>query len=163
MDTITLTTDQAGCWLDNHRGHYIGRDAIELAVEFGFLIGGFEKFAVDMYQDHSHEDNYPFEAMHELCDEAVTWLNSGQSECPVCGGTGHPPEGSEDYFTHVDRPDVKLCMHCSGTGRGDRVKFQNFPPKVPEGFQWAFEDGDFGLWLYDDEGNVLDPNEQEQT
>lgn len=151
---------ETGCYLDNHRGHYIQRDAIELAVEYGFLIGGFEKFAVDMYQDHSHEDNYPFEALNELCDDAVAWLNSGQIECDACGGSGHPSEGSEDYFTHVDRPNVKLCRPCSGTGRGDRIEFQNFPPITPEGFQWAFEDGDFGLYLYDEEGNVLDPSEQ---
>ena len=43
MDTITLT--ETGCFLDNHRGHYIQRDAIELAVEYGYIIGGFEKFA----------------------------------------------------------------------------------------------------------------------
>jgi hypothetical protein len=157
MDTVTLTEAQAGCWLDNHRGHYITRDAIELAVEYGFIIGPFEQFALSMYQDHNHEDGYPHEGLTELCDDAVAWLNSGQTNCAACHGTGRGV--AENYYTHKDRPDVKICKTCSGTGRGDRIKFQNFPPELPEDFVWAFEDGDFGIYKYDDDGMVIDHTE----
>lgn len=152
MMDIILT--QTGTYLDNHRGHYIQRDAIELAADYGYMIGGFEKFALDMYQDHNHEQGYPHEELTELCDDAVTWLNSGQDNCTFCWGTGKAANG------WIDRDGVSRCKPCTGTGRGPRIEFQNFPPIVPEGFQWAFEDGDFGLWLYDEEGNVLDPSEQ---
>src|SRR4051812_9935115 len=121
MDTVTLTEAQAGCWLDNHRGHYITRDAIELAVEYGFIIGPFEQFALSMYEDHNHEEGYPHEGLTELCDDAVAWLNSGQSECQVCDGSGLAPKDG-DYFTRADDPDgIKHCRACSGTGRGDRI------------------------------------------
>jgi hypothetical protein len=155
MDTITITQDQAGCVLSNQRGHYITRDAIELAVEFGFFIGSFEKFTLAMYDDHNADEDYPFEALVELCDEAVNWLNSGQGDCEACGGSGTPPEGSDEWFSHKDFPDIKRCRPCSGTGRGDRIKGQNFPPIVPEGFTWAFEDGDFGLWFYNEDGEFV--------
>lgn len=155
MDTITITPDQAGCFLDNHRGHYIQRDAIELAVEYGYIIGQMEQWALRTYEKQSHEDSYPFEELTELCDEAVAWLNSGQSQCETCGGTGKAVNG------WIDQDGISRCRMCNATGRGPRISGQNFPPKVPEGFAWAFEDGDFGLYLYDDEGNVLDHNEQE--
>jgi hypothetical protein len=145
--TTVITEDQTGCWLDNHRGHYITRDAIELAVEFGFIIGPFEQYAVSMYdsaQEGGSEAEYPHEGMIELCDEAVAWLNTGQGECLNCNGTGEVI----DMLNHK-----VICKACSGSGRGDRIAGQNFPPKVPEGYIWAFEDGDFGLWKYDDEGN----------
>ena len=49
METVTITEDQTGCWLDNHRGHYIVRDAIQLAQQWGYIIGPFEEYAVGMY------------------------------------------------------------------------------------------------------------------
>jgi len=76
--TSTTTITETGCYLDNHRGHYITRDAIELAVSFGFIIGSFERFALDHYDDLGHEEDYPHEALYELCDDAVEWLNAGQ-------------------------------------------------------------------------------------
>ena len=107
MTTITET----GCYLDNHRGHYITRDAIELAIGYGFIIGPFERFALDMYDSHGHEESYPSEGLTDLCDEAIAWLNSG---------------------------DLRE--------QGIRIAGQNFPPIVPDGFTWGFNDGDFGLY-----------------
>ena len=156
MTNIIMTEADLGCHLDNHRGHYIGRDAIQLAQGYGYIVGTFEQFAIDMYDDHGHDESYPHEGMNELVDDAVDWLNSGQMECDECGGSGHPPEGSDEWYSHVDHPDVKRCRPCSGTGRGDRIKGQNFPPHIPNGTRWAFEDGDFGLYRYDDDGNVTD-------
>ena len=153
METINIT--ETGCFLDNHRGHYIGRDAIELAQGWGFIVGPFEQFAIDMYDDHGHEEGFPHEGMIELCDDAVAWLNSGQTECVNCHGVGIGPDDGEFFTRKGDRDGVKFCRACSGTGRGDRISGQNFPPNVPEGYTWAFEDGDFGLWLYDDEGEFV--------
>lgn len=146
METITIT--ETGCYLDNHRGHYIQRDAIELAIGYGFIVGTFEQFALNMYEEHNHESEYPHEGLTELCDEAVTWLNSGQGKCDNCEGGIHPHD--EDYWTHKDDPtQTPRCKKCSGTGRGDRVAGQNFPPIIPANTSWSFNDGDFGL--YEDE------------
>jgi hypothetical protein len=55
---------------------------IELAVEFGFIIGEMEKFVLSMYEDHNSEEGYPFESVQELADEALTWLNCGDNDGP---------------------------------------------------------------------------------
>lgn len=146
MQNLVITEDQTGCALDNHRGHYITRDVIELAVEFGFIIGGFEKFVIDLYDEHNHRDYYPHEELIELCDDAIAWLNSGQGECDVCGGTG------EDRSHTPHSGFVGICKACSGSGRGPRhSKWQNFPPRVPAGYVWQFNDGDFGLYNFEKE------------
>jgi hypothetical protein len=151
MDTITIT--ETGCYLDNHRGHYIQRDAIELAKGYGYITGEFEDFALAMYEEHNHEQGFPHEGMTELCDEAVNWLNSGQGECGDCDGTGQGIEGRNTIW--IDRAGNKRCKKCTGTGRGERMAGQNFPPIIPEGYTWAFEDGDFGLWKYDEDGEFV--------
>ena len=150
MRDATIT--DTGCYLDNHRGHYITRDAIELAVEFGFIIGPFERFVIDMYDDHCFDDNYPTETLIELCDDATAWLNSGQGTCSYCAGTGGQPLPPYDgeYWTVKDGDGERKCKFCTGTGRGPRIDGQNFPPKVPEGYVWEFNDGDFGLYQIED-------------
>lgn len=147
MQTVTLT--ETGCYLDNHRGHYIQRDVVYLAVEHGFIIGGFEKFVIDLYDEHSHQEYYPHEELTELCDAAIEWLNSGQSECPHCDGTGGLPSDESDWW--VDQQGNSRCKPCTGTGRAPRIEFQNFPPIIPEDYMWGFNDGDFGLYHEDNE------------
>jgi hypothetical protein len=115
--TERIEITETGCHLDNHRGHYITRDMIELAVEFGFIIGEMEKFVLSMYEDHNSEEGYPFESVQELADEALTWLNCGDNDGP-------------------DR----------------QIKFQNNPPVIPNGTAWAWNDGDFGLYWIETEG-----------
>jgi len=126
-DRITFTENDTGCYLDNHRGHYITRDMIELAVSWGFIIGTFEKFAVAVYEDYDGDENFPHEGLTELADDALNWLNCGDNE-------------------GKDRP----------------IKFQNNPPKIPQGYSWQWNDGDFGLYadvifaVYDaDAGKLL--------
>ena len=140
METITLT--ETGCYLDNHRGHYITRDAIQLAVDHGFIVGGFEQFALDMYDECSNDKEYPFEELVDLCDAAVGWLNSGQGVCVNCNGAGKVIVGVGPNVSGVP----EICRECSGSGRGPRIDGQNFPPIVPDGHVWEFNDGDFGLY-----------------
>ena len=149
METIIVT--DTGCYLDSHRGHYLTRDVIQFAVDYGFIIGPFEKFAIDMYEDHDGDQEFPFESMVELCDAAIDWLNSGRTECLVCKGSGRVPM----ILPNNGGTTTVICRACSGSGRGDRVAGQNFPPIIPEGYTWTIEDGDFGLWKYDEEGNFL--------
>ena len=153
METTVITEDQTGCWLDNHRGHYIGRDVIQLAVGFGFIISEVDQYVVNLYETHNNDESYPHEGMQELCDEAEAWLNSGQSDCNDCVD-GYAP--TEDYY--IDKAGDKRCKTCTGTGRGDRIAGQNFPPRVPEGYVWEFNDGDFGLYQYDEDGNPVEPS-----
>lgn len=97
-ETITIT--ETGCYLDNNRGHYITRDAIELAIGYGFIVGQFERFALDMYDDLGHVENYPFEALVDLCDEAVSWLNHGRDSYPDArwAGQNFPPIVPDDHY-----------------------------------------------------------------
>lgn len=119
QETITLTEADAGCWLDGGlRGHSIARDVIWLAQGYGFVVDRLANFAVDSYEDHSHEDGYPLDELIELSHEAVDWLNSGQETCAVCHGTG------VDYGPH------HVCSTCSGTGRAPRIHGQNFLERV---------------------------------
>jgi hypothetical protein len=149
MKTDNIT--ETGCFFDNHRGHYITRDVIQQAVEWGFIIDPFAQFAIDMYDDFNFDDKYPHEALTELCDEATEWLNSGQDKCDNCTNGFNPKDG--EYWTHKDDSSkLKRCKKCSGTGRGPRLsRFQNFPPKVPAGYAWSFNDGDYGLYSIEDE------------
>lgn len=150
MDTITI--NETGCYLDNHRGHYIGRDTIQFAQDHGFIIGTFEQFAVSTYSEYGHHEDFPQEGMIELCDEAIAWLNSGQDKCDMCGGTGKLEQGTVNSMeAWFDKDGVLRCKTCTGTGRGPRIAGQNFPPIIPEGTAWDFNDGDFGLYKYEDE------------
>ena len=36
------------------------------------------------------------------------------------------------------------------------IDFLNDNTNKPDGSYWAWEDGDFGLWMYDDEGELMD-------
>jgi hypothetical protein len=142
MRDATIT--DTGCYLDNHRGHYITRDVIELAQGFGYIVGPAEQFMVSMYDLHNHEDYYPHETLIELADHAREWLNSGQNNCDTCHGTGKAVNG------WIDADGVSRCRMCTGTGRGPRMEGQNFPPVLPDGFAWDFFDGDFGLYAIED-------------
>jgi hypothetical protein len=113
------TISETGCYLDNHRGHYISRDMIELAVGYGYIVGPFERFALDMYEhafDLPAGVEYPHDTIVELADDAREWLNSGQET---------------------------------------RVPGQNFPPIIPAGTTWDWNDGDFGLYSYDEDGELI--------
>lgn len=114
MERTEIT--ETGCYLDNHRGHYILRDVVELAIGYGFIVGGFERFALDQYDEHNHTDGYPHEELTELADEARDWLNSGD----------------------------------------ERTAGQNLPPLIPAGTSWDWNDGDFGLYRHDEEGEITE-------
>ena len=146
---------ETGCYLDNHRGHYIIRDVIWLAEGYNYIIDGMEKFTLDMYEDHCNDENYPFEELVSLCDAAIEWLNSGQNACMECCegshradwiGPGHVWETRENKLGVVIGGSWVICRSCSGSGRGPRIDGQNFPPRIPEGTAWDFNDGDFGLY-----------------
>lgn len=153
-------TIESGCHLDGHRGHYIFRDVIQLAAEHGYIVDSFASYALTMYEDHSHRDDFPCEAVIELTEEAINWLNSGQDECAECcrgsHGSGWPGPGYEwDNAANTDPDGIVLggawviCRACSASGRGPRIPGQNFPPKLPADHQWGWNDGDFGLYPND--------------
>ena len=99
MAYIRPIITETGCYLDNHRGHYITRDMIQLAVGYGFIIDPFAKFALDMYEDHDGPEEFPFESMVELADEALNWLNCGDNEGidRAIKGQNSPPIIPEGY------------------------------------------------------------------
>jgi hypothetical protein len=139
---------EVGCYLEGHRGHYLTRDAVELAIGYGFIVGPFERFALDMYDETCHSTDpteYPHEGLQSLCEEAVEWLNSGQEDCEDCSGQG----SAATILPNNGGTSKVICRACSGTGQGPRVECQNFPPRVPAGYAWGWNDGDFGLYPHD--------------
>lgn len=102
MERITIT--ETGCYLDNHRGHYITRDMIELAIGYGFIVDGFVRFALDHYDDLGQEENYPQEELYDVSREALEWLNVGENtglDRPIEGQNQPPaiPDGfAWDWF-----------------------------------------------------------------
>jgi hypothetical protein len=149
METKTITLDQVGCHLDNHRGHYLTRDMIWLAEEYGFILSSMEKFTLEMYEAQGHADDYPMEELQELSGLALAWLNSGQSNCSRCHGTGKR-KSLDEPDSWLDKDLVVRCKVCTGTGRGPREEGQNFPPILPDDYLWAWNDGDFGIYPLDD-------------
>jgi hypothetical protein len=160
MSEMTFIT-HTGCYLDSHRGHYIQRDAIELAIGYGFIVGSFEQFALNSYEEFCGYEGYPHDALTDLCDEAVAWLNSGRVKCADCGGSGLtyvpgisreiPGEDDDERGKRQARERTgAICLSCSGHGRINRMPAQNFPPMIPDATAWCFNDGDFGLYAYED-------------
>lgn len=119
IERQTFTEADCGCYLDNHRGHYITRDMIWLSEGFGFILGEMESFVLDKYDECSHEENYPHESVQYLADKALEWLNVGEN-------------------SGINRP----------------IPGQNNPPVIPENARWDWNDGDFGLYLYDEDEDV---------
>jgi hypothetical protein len=111
-----ITISETGCYLDNHRGHYIVRDMIQLAQNYGYIVGSFEQWSLDTYNEHYYSEEYPNEALIELSDDARDWLNCGDN---------------------------------SGIDRA--IKGQNSPPIIPDNTQWEWNDGNFGLYVIEDE------------
>lgn len=104
-----------------------------------------------MYDGHNADENYPHETLIELSGEAIEWLNSGQDVCDACNGSGKVREHySTDPKTIKPHYRYGICKACSGKGRGPRIAGQNFPPRIPEGHTWCFNDGNFGLYADDD-------------
>jgi hypothetical protein len=79
MSRMTDQTLAPGCYLEGSRGHYITRDAIELAVGMGYLLDPFARYALDHYDDYDDEC-YPQDALYELSNEVLDWLNGGPNE-----------------------------------------------------------------------------------
>lgn len=102
MERTILHEHDSGCYLDSHRGHYITRDMILLAVEFGFIIGTFDRFALDNYDEWNDESAHGADlvgALHDLADEALAWLNCGDNsgiDRPI-KGQNSPPKIPESY------------------------------------------------------------------
>jgi hypothetical protein len=75
-ERVTLTTDDAGCYLDSHRGHYAIRDLVWLAeTAFGYRVDADDSAMLAAYEEHSHEEEFPIESLHDLADCVENWLN----------------------------------------------------------------------------------------
>lgn len=78
MQTIEFTEADAGTLIGAHNGHYAIPQVIEYAVSFGFIIDPFARFTLDGYERWNSYEDYPHEAIIELSDEAIEWLNHGR-------------------------------------------------------------------------------------
>ena len=76
--------DSCGCWLDGQRGHYIGRDTIMLAKEFGMRINGITQYLCDTYEDNYFKDSFPHEYFDDEVYDAMNWLNDNIAPEGTC-------------------------------------------------------------------------------
>lgn len=67
---------EPGCLIDGHHGHYAIPAVIRLAVAHGYIIDPFVQYALDRYDEDSHMESYPGEALIEVSDAAINWLNA---------------------------------------------------------------------------------------
>lgn len=72
-----------GCYIDSHHGHYAIPAVVEMAKSAGFLLDPFAEYAVFNYEARNSDEDYPHEALIELSEEAIEWLNHNE------GLTGH--------------------------------------------------------------------------
>lgn len=77
-----MTTIEPGCYIDSHHGHYATPMVIQLANGFGFHFDDLVGYALANYDEHSHEEDFPNEALMEVSEEATDWLNANR---PVDG------------------------------------------------------------------------------
>lgn len=87
---------ETGCYLDNHRGHYITINMIDLARDYGFIVDECERWMLDTYHEHSHQPDYPHEALSDLAEKARDWLNFGRGTTRMPGQNLPPaiPDGT---------------------------------------------------------------------
>ena len=72
---VVLTIDDCGCYLDGQRGHYIRRDTIEFARNFGRPTDDVVNYLCLIYDNHCDNDFFPVEFLDAECDDALNWLN----------------------------------------------------------------------------------------
>lgn len=129
----TFKFTDTGCYLNNSRGHYISRDVVEFAIAHGFIVGLSDQYVLDSYEERSHEDNFPFEVIVELSDEAIQWLNQDDGDERLPGQNFAParPDGyyfdwnDGDFGLYSQYEDVRVeeaddehdvCPDCGNTG-----------------------------------------------
>lgn len=83
-------TVEVGCHIDGRWGHFVTLNVVELAQDFGFIVDPFAQYAIDRYNLDVSTDGYPFDALVELSDEAIAWLNSS-AEVREVNGQNLPP------------------------------------------------------------------------
>lgn len=125
---------EPGCYIGSHMGIYAIPSVITLAQSFGFIVDPFAQYALDDYYEHHREEEYPAEAITELSDEAIEWLNVGDNsglDRPIKGQNQPPviPDGyawgwnDGDfglYSTTDEEPcgdhGFEVCPDCGNTG-----------------------------------------------
>lgn len=104
------TTMPLGCYLDNHRGHYITRDVILLAEGYGFKVADEDRVLVDSYDEDYWDDGYDFESLVGLADEAISWMNEVLCDRP-----------DDTYFEFNDGDFGLYPAECEACGNGGIV------------------------------------------
>ncbi len=104
---------EPGCYLDGARGHYITRDMIEMAQGFGYILDPFAQYTIARYGEGGDIADYPHEAMHDLADEILSWLNGGPNTGPdrAIPGQNSPPAIPEGAVWEFNDGDFGLYQY----------------------------------------------------
>lgn len=100
---------EAGCRLASWRGHYISRDIVEMAQEFGYLVDSSDEWLLDCYDEHCNDEGYPVETVYELAQAAEDWLNAGRDERQP--GQNYPLAIPDDHYWGFNDGDFGLWPH----------------------------------------------------
>ena len=72
---MTTTNFEPGCYFDSHHGHYNVPRVIEFAGLHGFVIDAEVQLALDAYDEHCYDEDFPDELLLDVSDEAIVFLN----------------------------------------------------------------------------------------
>lgn len=89
-----------GCYFDSHHGHYIVPMIVRFAGDYGFGIDAEVQDALDRYDGHSHEEDFPAEMLIEVSEEAINFLNE---KCVLHAHTWQWNDG--DFGLYADEDD----------------------------------------------------------
>ena len=142
MERITIT--ETGCYLDNHRGHYIdARRNPACARSTASSSARSSKWAIDTYDEHWRRRGLPARGHDRaLSTRLSNGSTAGRTSATTCD---QGPEATPTCPGHecVARRDMGVvrCKKCTGTGRGPRIDGPELPAEeCPKGCSWAFED-----------------------
>lgn len=85
---------ETGCYFDSHRGHYIVPAVIDLGRSHGYILDPFVEFAVARYEDWYHDADFPAEALIEVSDDVIGWLNGDGGSGPKQPDPPEIPDGT---------------------------------------------------------------------
>lgn len=113
----------AGCYFDNHHGHYIPSMIVKWACDdLGYIISPMERYVIDRYKSDGGNEDYPYESLYEIVDDIIDWLNCDWS------------------WNDEPRP---------AAARGQNQPPKKHQPLGIE-LSWGWNDGDFGLYAAED-------------
>ena len=69
---------ETGSYIPATRGRYAIPEMIAFAIDHGFTVDPFARYALDRFREDYSADDYPNDALFHLARVAEDWLNNGR-------------------------------------------------------------------------------------